>query len=321
LKDPVLAKSIENQKRQRDSSKGNMNYAYLNDWAQERKVVFDTSGRLQPYPADSTKVSVFHFSIAHGLYLIYSPLKFSEHIAKLAKEGNRVSQEFCWYSNFTSKICWQGYTTGWVAVPVGRRMSNGNWRPHLIPVVFLVGRAEDIPQRSTLYQYGKEIMIQALWRESVYVPSPVIKQLNVDWIVGSDKVVTQSLPDVHVVTDLNHLYADVDKKSKKYKVPRPAVEVKKLLRRFALLPTKILQRAAWEVQFERIRKNWKVPKFADYLKDKLVNGVLPCSYALDCEILPGAPPVQNGAESLQSVLKRTAAIHAHHQEACLVNYS
>lgn len=140
------------------------------------------------------------------------------HLGELASQQHvRVGTQLSIgsFSDYTTKICWQGYAIGFVAVPVGRRLDDRIWRPHLILVVLNLGSAENIPQRAVMIQHGTALVRSVLRRRGIEPPSPLFHQLNTDWVPGPDKSIELTTPGTALVNDLGHWYQDTERQCKK----------------------------------------------------------------------------------------------------------
>ena len=66
-------------------------------------------------------------------------------LAKTATVEVGTELQFCGTSDFTSRICWQGYATGFLGLPVARKIGpedNWVWKRHLIPLTFVTALSE-----------------------------------------------------------------------------------------------------------------------------------------------------------------------------------
>ena len=93
-------------------------------------------------------ISAFRFPQKAEQYLatfIGDAEKLLVELAKTATVEVGTELQFCGTSDFTSRICWQGYATGFLGLPVARKIGpedNWVWKRHLIPLTFVTALSE-----------------------------------------------------------------------------------------------------------------------------------------------------------------------------------
>ena len=210
----------------------------LKAWVEPRKVNTNTSDEVSPYPEDSTD-SIFTTSdleTTSDLLLVFAVLRFAEHLAELAEQavarlGTKL--EFACTGDFTSRICWQGYATGFWGVPVARKIGSEEtwvWERHLIPVSFVTALSENHRAGALSLRDGQALLRGALRKKQVVVPAPLLRQVNVDWAESHRRAAAASIEHSHIVNDLGHAYTNIDQMAKKIKLNRPPTVLKRMLK-------------------------------------------------------------------------------------------
>ena len=210
----------------------------LRAWVEPRKVNINTSDEVSPYPKDSTD-TVFTTSdleTTSDLLLVFAVLRFAEHLAELAEQavarlGTKL--EFACTGDFTSRICWQGYATGFWGVPVARKIGSEEtwvWERHLIPVSFVTALSENHRAGALSLRDGQALLRGALRKKQVVVPAPLLRQVNVDWAESHRRAAAASTEHSHIVNDLGHAYTNTDQMAKKIKLNRPPTVLKRMLK-------------------------------------------------------------------------------------------
>ena len=102
-----------------------------------------------------------------------------EHAAELAKTAAAevgMELQFCGISDFANRICWQGYATGFLGLPVARKIGpedNWVWKRHLIPLTFVTALSEHHDAAALCLRDGQAIFKHCLKKAGVVVPAPL----------------------------------------------------------------------------------------------------------------------------------------------------
>jgi hypothetical protein len=185
-------RAVQNQKAalvRKDRDSNGLDLNGMQEFVKERLIHIEPSDHIAPYPTDTTDLSFTTTSnVTEDVFLVvYTVLRFVEHAAELAKTASielGTHLQFSAIGDFTNRICWQGYATGFWGLPVARQVGckdNWEWSRHLLPISFVTALSENHAAGGMCLRDGQAILRHCLRKVSVVVPAPLLRQINVDW--------------------------------------------------------------------------------------------------------------------------------------------
>ena len=252
-----------------------------------------------------------------NLVMAFTAWRFVEQTVTVA--GEFLTQGLIGQADFLFKVVWHGYALGVLGCQVYHKVG-GCWKKHFLPLLFILGLAEDTSHYGLLYEAAQLLLQLECLRQKLPCPQRWFRQMHTDHTAASIAAGEAVLPGTTLVHDLEHLFRNL-RRHQCEDARLPAQHVSLLVSNVAFsafLPTASAFHLFWQTAFVQMGREWKAATFVKYFRStyfKERGGRIWARWWSGrwSSLAAGFAASQNLIEAFNATLRRMVKKVGHHQ--------